>query len=289
MAGDPFYFVKDSDRYIYHYTNASTALTHILKNQSFKLNTYVSTNDPRETKAWRVSGWPRNYIEGSPPDLDQLAGDFTQRLQQRVVAGCFCSDRNLTGEPLADEHKRGYAKPRMWAQYGDSHKGVCLLFDRAMFSEATRKSLSDARFIEEGRLHYIDRAATNRLNGPFVLDLRGLDDTGADKQCEIHAKERVRELFFEKNTDWSTEDEYRFIVFMQSVTSPIYINYGNALAGIMIGADCAHDRTEEFFLWAHDSGIPAARLNWFNGAPYRDLEFETKIRWEIEYGRLKNG
>jgi hypothetical protein len=288
MTVDPFYSLKDNNRYIYHYTSAFTALRHILKNRSFKLSNYVSTNDPRETKAWRVGGWPRNYVEGDSPDLDHLANDVTQRLQLRVIAGCFCSDRSLTGDHLADEHNRGYAKPRMWAQYGDFHKGVCLIFERALFSEAVH-DLPDTCFIEEGHVRYYDRAATNRLDGPFILDFRGLDEAGVDKQCEAHAKRRVRELFFEKNTDWSAEEEYRFIAFMQSHASPHYLNFGGALAGIMIGADCEQGLTEEFFLWAHNSGISAARLNWFNGAPYRDLEFETKIRWEIEYGRLRNG
>lgn len=34
-----------------------------------------------------------------------------------------------------------WARPRLWEQYGDEHRGVCLVFNRALFEEALQNSL----------------------------------------------------------------------------------------------------------------------------------------------------
>ncbi len=40
--------VTDSDRFLYHYTSARTAIDFILKNRTLRFSSYTNTNDPTE-------------------------------------------------------------------------------------------------------------------------------------------------------------------------------------------------------------------------------------------------
>ena len=50
-----FTFQKNSAEYIYHYTQAATAIDFILKNKNLKFSSFNQTNDPKETKDWILS------------------------------------------------------------------------------------------------------------------------------------------------------------------------------------------------------------------------------------------
>lgn len=44
--------VRDHTKYLYHYTDAKTAIEFILKNRTLKFGPYTGTNDPKERKNW---------------------------------------------------------------------------------------------------------------------------------------------------------------------------------------------------------------------------------------------
>lgn len=271
---------RELDKYVYHYTSADVARNFILTNTTLKLGSYLLTNDPREVSDWQVFGWEEDESTSS---LDRLAVRVRENVKRKAVVACFCRDRNPTGD-LMEEVDRGYARARMWAQYSDKHQGVCLAFDVSKLDRAIRQACQDAMFVTGGPVNYIDRFPTNRLNGPFGFDLRGQSAGDAEHYFLHCAKERHKELFFEKSTDWSGENEYRWLVLCQSKVDAKYIEYGDALAGIMVGTYCRPADTEQLVDMAHGLKVPIARLSWVNGAPLRDYAFESSF-WQREVQR----
>lgn len=71
-------------------------------------------------------------MAGRPLDRDvqeqvvRLAGEM---LNETWSLACMTMDNPSATGPVST-WDRGWARSRMWAQYGESHRGVCLVFDR---------------------------------------------------------------------------------------------------------------------------------------------------------------
>lgn len=128
---------RDADKFVYHYTSAETARDFILKSWKLRLNTLEATNDPRESKAWEFDFWTSGKHDLGSYDMQQVSAWFSNVLKSRARLACFVCDKTpLTGDHTQDILLRGLARARMWAQYADKHRGVCLVFDKARLIEA---------------------------------------------------------------------------------------------------------------------------------------------------------
>jgi hypothetical protein len=47
-------------------------------------------------------------------------------------------DESAVGRGVNNIWGRGFSRPRMWQQYGDNYRGVCMIFDRAALQRALR-------------------------------------------------------------------------------------------------------------------------------------------------------
>jgi len=139
----------DTSRLVYHYTRASTAIEFILHEMKLRLSPLRDTNDPNEEAA------PSDF-RGSTPE--GLSSDVDRMMERRMLA-CFSRDR-----PGTDYHSNaplvghGYARDRMWAQYADSHRGVCLFFDRATLESHFREQMEGRGIAKAGEVSYRDDA-----------------------------------------------------------------------------------------------------------------------------------
>jgi hypothetical protein len=112
----------------YHYTRLDTAVAHILPTGRMKMNPFAEMRDPRESKEL-------NPVASGPASLEatrrfaKLHADSRQ-VKRRVKVLCLTRDdpRNPDGEDAI--FGRGFAHPRLWEQYADNHRGICLCFDR---------------------------------------------------------------------------------------------------------------------------------------------------------------
>lgn len=50
----------------------------------------------------------------------------------------------------------GYCHPRMWDQYAEKHRGLCLVFDGAKLETRIRRELGGKSQIFHGRVSYVD-------------------------------------------------------------------------------------------------------------------------------------
>lgn len=112
-----------------------------------------------------------------------------------------------------------YKVPLMWSHYANSHKGMCLKFNKDML-------INDPMIISSGKVRY--------NNTPIDI-FKALI-----KSDEIPFKE----YFYKKSCDWEYEKEYRMIsaTRREVVTKEnMYLDQhynGEALEGIIFGANC---------------------------------------------------
>ncbi len=225
----------DSDDALFHYTKRSTALEMVLSKNIFKLFRLLNTNDPREYKdrLRSVSGW--NWTDETEALIKRVHKYFDALLRNYSYFSSF-SENKYNDNKL---YSHGYIKPRMWAQHGEDHYGVCLVFSKQNFIDAIHDSIDQNNFC------VFHDAISYKISGQYSrsqsLSIDG-DSFNSSKPFQIafeHIKKHNKELFFQKDTDYRDEDEYRVVVCQSNENSvesqSIEIQATNCIKGIILG------------------------------------------------------
>jgi hypothetical protein len=266
--------INDPNRYLYHYTSASTALEYILPNGQIRLSPLSKTNDPRESKKWEFSYNIQGVLDKEIPNISD---ELKEQIQERSKVVCFSKDdRKLVNNPIKVLY-RGYSRPRMWAQYGSNHTGVCFVFGKNELAETIKNRLGDLGDIYEGSVRY--REILESLN-TFSLDCKTIWELGREKYLQYYLKKYYKKLFFEKHQDWRSEFEYRWVLLSKVNTSSYkYIPIHLALKGIVLGADFPEENNSSVLSLNKQYNVPIIKLNWHNGYPSpTTLESNSKKR-----------
>ena len=265
--------VRSADQYVYHYTSANTARNYILKDATLLLSPYASTNDPKETKDWQFGlGTWQNRDLGKYKH-SALSSWLSAELKRRTRLACFSTDvPPLSGSHMSDILNRGYAKPRMWAQYAEKHTGICLVFLKSSLLEVVKTHLKSLELVA-GPVVYQNRLVVRSLEPhEFMLNIDVYESVGESKYAQAHAHQFMPELFFEKLQDWRDENEWRIVAFTDSPDN-LLIPIRQCLAGVVHGDSTDPDISEELmrltFGW---NGVEHMGLNWKNSSPWYDYE-----------------
>ena len=254
--------MTDPNKYLYHYTTAETALEHILVSNELRFSPLIYTNDPRETKDWEFSC----NIDGidKSKELPDIYDLFKEELQKKCKVVCFTRDnpkKFVSGQSKILH--RGYSHPRMWAQYANNHKGICLVFDKSKLNEIIFNQVGFLGDIFQGAVSYRD---INEDSKAFSLDCSKLLQLGVESFYKYHLKKHLKSLIFEKLQDWSSELEYRWAL-ISSTSSYEYFSIEGAVSGIVLGNDFSQDDIETVLQYTESYMIPVIQLHWRNGYP----------------------
>lgn len=267
--------ITDADSYVYHYTSAATAEKHILKDFTLKISSYLTTNDPKETKAWTfdLGTTSENY------DLDSynaLRTDFSDELKSRTKLVSFTTDRRpLSGDPMGDIYRRGYVKARMWAQYGGNHTGVCIAFHRDRLLAAIQRHFGHHE-IFSGQMRYLDAALVRGLERhEFSLDVDRYEALGLSSYVRWHIQQHHQRLFFEKLEDWRDESEWRILV-MSDDASPLFLPIADSIVAVIHGDSTDPDCSERLMALTKGRDVEHLGISWKNSSPWYDFSFD----WE---------
>jgi Protein of unknown function (DUF2971) len=224
--------------FLFHYTGVET-LGHLAKSGMLRLGPLETMNDPRESKPWDFSTMALAG-EGAPSDEEvaQAKKDArTIRLNSKLA--CFIKEPPLPEESFHDRWEtrpRGFLMPRMWSQYGQSHAGVCLIFDRSKLQDCFDSFLvSDLpRGWFSGFCGDVKYTNDSSENGPASWLRFG---SGESVQQQF---ERSREQhFLTKHPDWEGEGEFRLVV-MTAEEGPLYFDVTGAVVGLILGENFGH-------------------------------------------------
>ncbi len=218
---EPFF---EKSNLIYHYTKWSTALKYIIPEKKIKIGSYKKSNDPRETKSFGFGAINKKDENLSlQSELKEKEG-YSDIIRNGAKILCFCEDYYAESEWWD-----GYNLPRMWAQYGDKHKGVCLEFDKDSFINENSELLnSESTFFDS--VNYTMRNEYLFINHPFM------DELGKRKYFDQLRRQNHKYLFFQKNWDWHTESEFRILHFGNE-KQDVYCSIRNSLKRIILGVD----------------------------------------------------
>ena len=262
---------SEADKYVYHYTRAETARDFILKSSTLRLNTFSETNDPRESKAWTFNLWTTGKYDLGRYNMQEMSAWFSNVLKSKARLACFVRDQApLTGDHTRDILQRGLARARMWAQYADKHRGVCLVFDKARVIKAVTAHLSP-RLCWVGdvvyRDHYIVRSAPPH---EFAINVDELEALGPEQYAQRHVDLYHHQLFFEKLTDWKDEVEWRVVVLGQD-EDPLHLPIESALVGVIHGVSIDIDISEQLIIQTEGRSVEHMGIIWKNSGPWYDL------------------
>lgn len=232
-----------------HYTKKCTAIEHILPTQKIKFSSLQGTNDPYEFKAdWLgdleslVAGDDHEKNKEQCFEANQKYSEIVKVVKQKIKI--FCATRN-DREPFLN-----YSKPRMWAQYGENHGGVCLLFSEEKLNSQIKK-YQTAYYgeVETFAMNYDEfyqrPEVINAISvsiSPEHLDLY-LENN--EHLFEHIRKQNVLDYLKRKHPDWKAENENRWLVFSKSADD-FLLDYGDALEAVVLGCEFPLQPQTEF-------------------------------------------
>lgn len=269
-----FTFQKDNAKYIYHYTKSSTAIEHILKDGQLRFSSFWETNDPKESKNWFFipgTNENRDLTDYTPEYFSETLNPYFKNLTKLL---CFSKDGELTGNHMIDTPQRGFCKPRMWAQYGGNHSGVCLVFDFNRFTALFHEAFSSETY-KYDHVDYKDRLIHEiQMEPAFIINVDHLEKRGARDYAYDHILKYQNRLYFEKAKDWENESEFRFAIFEHQ--DEIFFQFKNSLKGIVFGQNCSESDISKIVNLTKGQGLQFQRLRWRNCTPW--FEFE-RTKW----------
>lgn len=260
---------NDPKRYLYHYTSIEKATNYILKNWSLRVSPILKTNDPKENLSWSFNLHSPSFGDVGNPKWNTVSGRLSDVLKDNSKVLGFCQDdADLSGNHMDDNCKRGFCKPRMWAQYGDNHSGVCLVIDFQKFVSAFKSYLGSSIIGAHRSIEYVNRSHINGSEGDvYSIDIDYIEVNGFDPFVIAYLKQCYKKLFFEKMTDWQGEREYRFWVFYRT-DQEILIDIRDSLVGVMFGTSTKTSDIKSVLDLLKGKAVQKMKIDWKNHVPW---------------------
>jgi len=229
----------DPGKYFFHYTTREAAFGGILPSRRLRLSPYGAMRDPLENQQWHFTFSGR----GARDDATVIADDaeqteFERRANQESRARSHLLSLTIDAEPQPDGERPpfcfGWARARMWEQYAERYRGVCLVFDKERLAQRFAEALEGGTVTRTYHRAVIYSGA-GMLKPIIEADAARNDPDFFDGYVEANHGA----LFFTKILDWQTEHEYRFVAIATADDSSLSIDYGDALKWVIAGNQLA--------------------------------------------------
>lgn len=262
-----------SNNMLFHYTRLETAMELILTSMQLRFSSFRNVNDPHERGYKSLSfNWSnRNPIDESLIDHGMYQREVDSIRQDESKLLCFsknASSITKTGSSVLDRelyYKTGFFKMRMWAQYGDLHRGLCLAFSRDDLVDDVKKTYNEFK-LYRGDIKYTDSSLTLRKAYHIELNANAVKNFREFFISEHLIKHR-EELFFTKNTDWKDESEYRLLLLTDNKKSDYFVKLNSSLKAIFCGLDFPDVYMSALRNLLKYTDVEIYRLNLDNGIP----------------------
>ena len=252
---------------VYHYTTAQVAMEHILKDKKLRLSPFTSTNDPMDYNYifFGVTLW------GERDDLENNALKAIVNLKKitrnNLCFVSFCRNRDITELKNSDRlnsNRLGCFRPRMWSQYGDGHKGVCIAFSlKELEKQLELQEIKNQGFYS-GQIEYFDFPVISRKE----ISLKGneIADIGAEKYAEDFIQKNWNKFLFRKHKDYRDEGEHRIIM---RTTEPyndfLFLDITNSIRAIILADNFNTTYYPIISTKSKELKIFARKFHWRNG------------------------
>jgi hypothetical protein len=219
------------DDIIYHYTTMENALHYILDQGVLRFSPRAKMIDPIENMKPMVIQSYQGYIADRDEDdkirkeLSTITEIITKRIKE-VNHICFCRNNNLEKTTELDYY--GCFKPKMWDNYGQHYKGVCLVFSKSQLTISSEK-------LVPGKVEYINYGTLRRQL--YNVDYNRMKEIGIENYKQ-EIIERTNQLLLHKHKDYEIENEYRIMKFSNYPEE--YLKFNGALKAIITSWNYNH-------------------------------------------------
>ena len=216
----------NKDNFVAHYTSLDTAVRYILPAYKIRVSSVGILNDPYENTAdWIQSEATLGF------NFDFQKSVSLSKIKQKAInhIKVFSTTAFEEQSDNYDITKHIYCRPRMWAQYGDNHKGVCLIFDKNELEKAF--SLLNPIAIKSNKVDYPPFMESTDCNiDPSKF--RSILNDPHELYEALNHNYIMEHRFFRKHSDWKNENEYRWLLFMEQMDD-VYVYCEKALKVIV--------------------------------------------------------
>jgi len=252
---------------IFHYTTSAIAFEKILPFGKMRYSSLENTNDPLEYKRLYLNA---NIWSDGSNEQRELIHNTKSHIESVRKAGCkmacFSSNNNEeidnTDFNFSSIRYLGCAKSRMWSQYGDSHKGIVLVFDKNKLLKELALRNYQCLEIYSDDIQYtgFDFKSFPVMNGERIKKV------GKDIFTREFLKEYHKLLFFTKDSDYKDEKEYRIVVFTEPEVET-FMSISTSLIGIVIGDRFPDGLMPNLKYYAEKYKVNCRRIWWEKGVP----------------------
>ena len=217
----------NGSKYLFHYTSYLSALG-ILLSQQMRLGSLANMNDPLEFQDHSNEGLI--FVGNSPEEeCDLKIKNYEKAViekQNSVRLASFSMDFFSGNHTDCDNNlSKGWARSRMWAQYADNHKGVCLVFEKKNLVESFRKGLTG------------DLCKTYCRSVHYTNNLEQLKNA-LWRSCKSLLSNDKIGFLFQKSKDFRDEQEFRLLLInkkMRDDKEIVSFKISNAICAVIPG------------------------------------------------------
>jgi hypothetical protein len=248
-----------------HYTSAAVAMEYVIPSGQLRLSPYERMRDPVENK-YVQPGIPM-FPEGPAPSSAMCESVWAHVKEVRDGCRLLSLTRDATDPNIpGDTFGASWSRPRMWEQYGDLHRGVCLVFDRQRLENALRRAFPRTGTLYTGPVEYsrsgIADSAAEALRG---VDVRG-DEAAVLDAVASYIEDNYDAFFFLKHDDFESEREFRALVTARS-DEYLFVDYDDAVQAVILGERFPGWQVAGVVELCGEHDIPVLQIGWERGRP----------------------
>jgi hypothetical protein len=276
---------------IYHYTKAPTAIDYILNENQLKFSLRTNAIDPIErispdarvvSQYWgdedvheEVCNKNRDSAFALTKEVISIAKKYTQISFCRNE-DCDFDFLNYFGDDFYGyEEKYGFTKPRMWEQYADNYKGVCLAFSKNKI-ESKNKNLLNLSGIVEYKSYSELSLKDNDVS------LNAINNIGS-KEYKRKLNRRLKEQLFWKHKDYIGESEYKIC----TSDNHLKLDIKDCLVAIFISEYTNQKQKDCLLEDANKYKVPIINIKWKNNS-IELIDYRKEAQFIQEYIKHKS-
>lgn len=257
--------ISEPGNWLAHYTSAQVCFEHILPSGQLRMSPYADMRDPLENKdLLHGLGFYGDQPEWGPVYDAVVRGVNFIRGQARLLS--FTRDAPLRASAAHPLFRCCWARPRMWEQYGDIHRGVALVFDRQGLEETLAEELRRRAPFYLGEVRYTPAGLADSA-ARTIVDDRVFDSAKRSVAVAGHLEQHHQDFYFLKTDDWATEYEYRAVV-IDPEGGEVRVAYGDALRAVVVGERFPDWQVPSAVEACAAAGVELRRVKWLNQRPW---------------------
>ena len=220
---------QESNEIVYHYTKRSVFFEYIMISKSLRMSKIENSRDPYECSP----------ICPYYPDASSITSEDIEHyeIEKKYLEDIYTNSSFLSFVKSDLDHSyEGCDKLRMWDQYGDGHNGVCLGVSRKGLEDFCDSNIpgdGDNKILIPKDLSY-----NHPIDYP-VSTFFGVPQISVDEMKTFSArttiKNGIEKFFFQKDSDYRDENEFRIFRLAENAEDPTYIPIQESLLEIIFG------------------------------------------------------